>query len=210
MPVGTVTPGSLTTITPDAATALPASLTITPSPTMGVTAANMEDLTLHALTAETMLANRVGLGKTIAPSGAWYSLATGVWAPLETIGSTAPIPVDKSALMSLDLPHGAVITAIRVWVWPRAHAALPGTQAEVKLWRAELSPAAGPTTTIFDGVDSTGTVGAYTSAHELVFSMSPHITLDRETYRYWIEILGETGANKATLDVYPPRFTVAL
>jgi hypothetical protein len=55
MPVGPITPGSYITITPDALVSLPASFTLTPSPTMAVLSANMQAITLAMVSADNLL-----------------------------------------------------------------------------------------------------------------------------------------------------------
>lgn len=208
MSIGAITPGNFITITPDALSAIPASLGITPSPTMGVISANMQALALYTLSADTMLANRQGLGKTLAFAGPWIH-DTGSGYEIRNVGGAFDtVTANKTAALPLDLPHGAAIAGLKIWIAPRSHVTLPDDQVIVSLWRGPIQPGVS-LTSIFTGADATA-LGSYNAARELAFSVSPRIVVNREAYTYWATVTGEGGANSQDVDIYPLRVTLAL
>lgn len=150
------------------------------------------------------IAKRIACGYTTSVAGAWIvDLAAG---GQQSFLGLATVEKDKSGVHDIDVPHGSVMTEFRVYVAPNTHVSLPGTMPTFGLWKVKIDGTG--STNISTGTDSSGTVGAYNAIHELVFSLGPHVTVDRVNYVYYFLFTGESGANKDDMDILPPRVTL--
>jgi hypothetical protein len=138
-------------------------------------------------------AKRLGCGYTVSVQQPWVVDPDSGGANESHFG-VATVDKGKRAKVALDLPHGAVLTQIRVYVFPASpHGALPGTMPTLSLVKWSVTGGSG--TVITTGTDGSGSVVAYEALHELVFSLSPTVTVDRSAYVYYLEFNQEDDPN---------------
>lgn len=121
---------------------------------------------------------------------------------LHVDGVSAPVlptqlAVDAYASFDLDLPHASTINAIRIHVSPDTHVALPGTMPAWELISYTANGTAAPLTSMTDAsVDA----AAYSASH-FIEKTGLSINIDRDTYRYRLNFVQESGGNSAPGDL---------
>lgn len=89
------------------------------------------------------------------------------------------------------LIHGAALTRLTVrWVGASGHGALP----TMPVWTLYRVDGSGTSTTVATATDTSASVLAYETAHAISNNSITH-TVDLSTYRYVLEMQGETGGN---------------
>lgn len=102
-----------------------------------------------------------------------------------------------------DLPHGAIVSTIKVWLVPAVHASLPATMPRLSLLAWNIP---GGTLAINQSQsDTSPNVGVYNVAHDLTLTLSKPIVIDRTAFTYSILMEGEASTNSATLPVGAAR-----
>lgn len=127
-------------------------------------------------------------------SGAWAVGSGGKWRDSST-GSFLRIPVD--------VPTGALLKKIRVWIDPAGgHGGVP--TVAIVLTRRVLSTGVDSSPTQSGGTETSGSVGAYEAVHSLELTLGTAgagITVNRATSFYEVVLEGEGGGNAlANLD----------
>jgi len=93
--------------------------------------------------------------------------------------------------VKLDVPHGATITDITVWVQGApGHAALP---ARLPRWELIRKNASATPTVLHTRIDAPTNVASYELGHGIV--ADPDHVVDRSLGAYMLRIEGESGAN---------------
>lgn len=194
----------MATITGTAGTSINATCTVSNDGQMiaeGESSATAQSIENDIATA----AKRLALGYTTSVAGPWIvELAAG---GQKSFFGLTTVEQDKSARHDLDLPHGAVLTQIKIYVAPATHANLPGTMPTFGLWSESINGTG--STNITTLTDSSGTVGAYNAIHELSGTLGPSVTVDRNAKVYYLVFTGESGTDKDDIDILPPRVTLS-
>lgn len=100
-------------------------------------------------------------------------------------------PGGASLTILCDLPHGGIWIGSSVTIKPvvAARAGLPSVMPSVSAWKKRIST--GAITSVAGAVnDSSGTVGAYETAHDIPISSFSE-TINRELYTYYLLLSGE-------------------
>lgn len=150
------------------------------------------------------IAKRLGCGYTTSVGGSWVvDLAAG---GQKLFPGLTTVEKDKSAFRPVDLPHGAVVKKIRLYIAPATHANLPGTPPTFTFWEVPVDGSA--SSSVGGGVDATSPVAAYNAIHEVVFTLSPTVTIDRNANSYYMLVSGESGSDKDDIDILAPRVEI--
>ncbi len=131
-----------------------------------------------------------------------WSRVQGAWQSVAATGALIRFPVE--------LPHGSVWTTYTVAIQPGAHGALPAVVYSCAPLRQNfttgaITTPAGFTASISDPAVNTTQYDAY---HGIGDSAGTEV-VDRENYRYFVEVAGESGANSvAVTSLFPVLTTV--
>ncbi len=223
MPIGPVTPGSYTTVTPDTLPAAYASIQV-PSPSMPVVASDIATLGLEVLNVQAY-SRKAELSATqdiplafqnilrVQQNGPWIvetvSNAPG-WFIEDTVatiggdGPMGPIQFDNSAGFAikkyLRMPHGSTLTSLQVGVLGIGHSAAPGNPPQFFIRKKHLADGLVSTVNAFTATDTapTPSYDTYRGVNMPPVSTASEI-IDNEAYEYWIYITGEHGASSQAL-----------
>jgi hypothetical protein len=219
MPIGHITPGVSTTVTPDVLPPAYASIQ-GPSPTMDVVAQDILDLSLvvmnvqaYAQKAEldstqdiplaTQAVDRIQHNTWVpwTTSGvpSWYlldSLATiggdGPIGPSQFNVSGSPDPIQQT----LDLPDGSVFFKVEVRLIGQGHSLLPAVMPGIAMFKKTKADA---TVALIWGTtgDPSGNVAAYEVVHAITLDVTPGggITVDNTAFEYIVVVFGESGSH---------------
>jgi hypothetical protein len=111
------------------------------------------------------------------------------------------------SLQSLDVPHGAVLTGLSVYVDP-ANATPPAATTPTTLKLIQLDMTTGSQTALFTLADPAtgGTYGTYHAITKTGLSVS----IDRTRYLYLSQVVSEVGDAASTCQVYPSLWTATV
>lgn len=137
-------------------------------------------------------------------AGPWVKLADGTCAAaIATLEGGA----SDQAEIVLDLPHGQVLTAIRVAFDPTNVGALPGTMPSIAMFRYPRT-GGGEVAVGSPVTDSSGSTGAYNAVHDVEITGLSH-TIDRSTNVYVLRVQGSSGSSPANdVQAFNPRAVV--
>lgn len=108
-------------------------------------------------------------------------------------GATEPSE-DLHLIYPVDLPHGAVVSAILMRVTAdSAHTSLPAHPIKFeflsKLWD-------GSSVTVHETqIDTTSPIASYEAQHTVTITVSPTVTIDKSARAYFIRVINEWGAD---------------
>lgn len=169
----------------------------------GVQIANGES----AATAQSIvndLATIAGKGQTRFVQHPWV-VAVAAGGQLVAIGGIVFVEKDKSAVVSLDLPHGVTMSAISLRIAPATHVSLPQHQPSISLNIYDANGGGGSS----QGTqDAQATVGAYNAVHTITLTLSPHVTIDRTVSVYTLSFTQESGTNHDDGYIVQPAVTL--
>jgi hypothetical protein len=98
---------------------------------------------------------------------------------------------------AIDLPHGATLVSVSVYVDPVLHASIAGmTKPAFDI--IEFAAATNTGSTIGSGTDPSADATAYSAYHAVVAS-GLGVAIDRSAKSYFLDFTGESGANSAAL-----------
>lgn len=114
-----------------------------------------------------------------------WAVSNMVWTNL-IVGRVIAIP--------LDLPHGATLTGLSVWLGVTGHANLPANMPSIQV---KKKTAGGTVTNIgASTVDPSALVATYNAVHAIAISGLSEV-IDLSTYRYTVELTAESGTNSS-------------
>lgn len=102
----------------------------------------------------------------------------------------------------LTLLHSIRIRTVKVRLVPDTHAALPGSMPTLTLRKITINGAGAATWT---QIDTSATVGAYNTPHDITLDLGADETIDKTAFFYVAQIEGEGGANAVDLKIGQPR-----
>ncbi len=118
----------------------------------------------------------------------WTSLLGG--AMVQTGGT----PTVSGGFQILDLPDGAVLSELRIYIDPiGGHGALPATMPKVQVFR--WVPATGVSTSLVSQTDPSASVVAYEALHVITATLGTTETIDNVNNVYAVVFDSEGGAN---------------
>lgn len=106
------------------------------------------------------------------------------------------------------VPHGAVVTELRVALDPATHGSIAGlTLPLIQLWKQHA--ATGVQTKIGEQSDTSANAGAYSVLHEIAITGLSE-TVDRSAYYYFARFQAETGTGADTVTLFAFRITATV
>ena len=121
-------------------------------------------------------------------------------------GAASALPL----FVQLDLPHGAELAAVALYIDPSGgHAGAGAGLTFPTLGLYRVTQSSGTRTQIGSTKTDTWNAGGYENAHTI--SVAVTHTVDRDLYRYVLAFTGEAGANYlANLSVYAVSYTASV
>lgn len=108
-------------------------------------------------------------------------------------GKALSVAATEDATQALELPNGATLTAVTVYIDRNNSGVLPGTRAQMVIWKRAI--ATGTTTQIGSVVqDPNATVGPYEAYHGFGQTGLSEV-INNATHEYYVALVGEVGAN---------------
>lgn len=106
------------------------------------------------------------------------------------------VGANESAIQMIDLPNGATLTDVTVYVDRNNTGSAPGTKVEVQLIRITIS--SGSPTTLGTFTDTTASLSDYEARHAVTLT-GLSVTIDNTQYAYYTRLVGETGSNSTSV-----------
>ena len=148
-------------------------------------------------TLPTSTIGRVGHGTPYACQGAWSINNTGLWTDAQT-GS----PVNGSQIrIPVDLPHGAILRSVTLYLLPGTHSSLPQHTPAVAFGGVAAASGTAATIAQSGGTDTSMSVTAYDVAHAIALTVGTGgngYAIDRSSEWYNLLVTSEYGSNFVT------------
>jgi len=109
--------------------------------------------------------------------------------------ASATVADSTTASQALDLPDGASLTDVLVWINP-TNAGVPGTRPVLSLVKLDITTGS---PSVVDSVSDSEAAGTYPDHHDIRLTLGSPLTIDRSKYIYAVSLAGEAGAGKAPL-----------
>jgi len=126
---------------------------------------------------------RTGYSQPVNQQGSWAMQATGFWTDTSTSG-VLRIPVD--------VPAGAVLKKVHVWIDPaNGHAGVPTVSIDL----AKRVHATNTNTIVATQADTSASAGAYDALHKITLDLGAGHTISRASASYFVLLTGEGGGS---------------